>query len=181
MAELPSGTVTFLFTDMEGSSDLLDRLGEEYEKVLVAHREMLKQAFEASGGTVVDTQGDSFFVAFARATEAVAGAVSAQRALVTYGWPPGGQPRVRMGIHTGEASSVDQGSGSQRRANLRRWARRPDSPLPNDTRHRRGSSPFGSSSPRSRRARPQGFRSGGVCFPAHDRGTELDISAAQIC
>lgn len=109
MAELPSGTVTFLFTDIERSTDLLTRLREEYEKVLSDYRATLKRAFENSGGTVIDTQGDSFFVAFPRAMDAVAGAVNGQRALITHEWPPGGQPRVRMGIHTGEPSLVESG------------------------------------------------------------------------
>ena len=94
---LPSGTVTFLFTDVERSTDLLARLGAaSYAEILAAHRAALEGAFDAHGGVIVDTQGDSFFVAFARAAEAVACAREAQSALES------GPIRVRMGLHTGE-------------------------------------------------------------------------------
>jgi class 3 adenylate cyclase len=72
MAELPTGTVTFLFTDIEGSTRLLHELGDEYADVLAEHRRLLRDAFVAHGGVEVDTQGAAFFVAFARATDAVA-------------------------------------------------------------------------------------------------------------
>jgi class 3 adenylate cyclase len=109
MAELPGGTVTFLFTDIEGSTNLLRHLGEGYERVLSDHRNVLRQAFESSGGTVVDAQGDAFFVVFPRAADAIAAAVDGLRALEANEWPPGGKPRVRMGIHTGEPSLVEDG------------------------------------------------------------------------
>ena len=103
MAELPSGTVTFLFTDIEGSTRLLHALGQhEYDVLLTTHREILEAAFTAHGGRVVDTQGDSFFVAFRTANDAVASAVNAQRDLVAHDWPEGAQVKVRMGLHTGE-------------------------------------------------------------------------------
>ncbi|HEU5064437.1 MAG TPA: adenylate/guanylate cyclase domain-containing protein, partial [Gaiellaceae bacterium] len=82
MAELPTGTVTFLFTDIEGSTRLLHELGDGYANVLAEHRRILRNAFAEHGGVEVDTQGDAFFVAFARATDAVAAAADAQRALV---------------------------------------------------------------------------------------------------
>jgi predicted ATPase/class 3 adenylate cyclase len=94
--ELPSGTVTFLFTDIEGSTRLLQELGEQYADVLAEHRRALREAFERNGGVEVDTQGDAFFVAFARASDAVAGAQAGQDALRA------GPIRVRMGLHTGE-------------------------------------------------------------------------------
>ena len=88
--ELPSGTVTFLFTDIEGSTALLKTLGgERYHEVLVDHQRLLRAAFGEAGGREVDTQGDAFFVAFQKARDAVAGAVSAQRALVAHDWPDG--------------------------------------------------------------------------------------------
>jgi YVTN family beta-propeller protein len=102
MAELPSGTVTFLFTDIEGSTLLLRKLGGQYDDVLAVHQRILRSAFEAHGGREVDTQGDSFFVAFRRAKDAVAAAVDGQRDLAAYAWPEGGEVRVRMGLHTGE-------------------------------------------------------------------------------
>src|SRR2546429_6527778 len=97
MRDLPTGTVTFLFTDIEGSTRLLSELGDAYADALAEHRQALRDAFSAHGGVEVDTQGDAFFIAFARARDAVAAAAGGQRALVS------GPIRVRMGIHTGEA------------------------------------------------------------------------------
>jgi peptide/nickel transport system substrate-binding protein len=99
---LPSGTVTFLFTDIEGSTRLLRALGERYEHVLAEHQRLLRAAFAAHHGHEVDTQGDSFFVAFRRAKDAVAAAIDAQRTLAANHWPDGHAVKVRMGIHTGE-------------------------------------------------------------------------------
>jgi DNA-binding NarL/FixJ family response regulator/class 3 adenylate cyclase len=104
MAELPSGTVTFLFSDIEGSTALLRQLRDRYRDVLERHQELLRTAFAGAGGIEVDTQGDSFFVVFRKARDAVLGALAGQRALQAYGWPDGVEVRVRMGIHTGEAS-----------------------------------------------------------------------------
>jgi predicted ATPase/class 3 adenylate cyclase len=103
MAELPTGTVTFLFTDIEGSTKLLKELSDDYSTVLAEHRRILRDAFVAHDGVEVDTQGDAFFVAFARATDAVAAAAGAQRGLA------GGPIRVRIGIHTGEPLRTDEG------------------------------------------------------------------------
>ena len=102
MPELPSGTVTFLFTDIEGSTALLKQLGSAYSEVLAEHQRILREAFAAHGGHEVDTQGDSFFVAFRRAKDAVAAAVDAQRDLAAHEWPEGAHVLVRMGLHTGE-------------------------------------------------------------------------------
>ena len=103
MSELPTGTVTFLFTDIEGSTRLLHDLGgARYGEVLAEHERILREAFAAHHGRVVDTQGDSFFVAFRRAKDAVAAAVDAQRDLAAGSWPEGTEVRVRMGLHTGE-------------------------------------------------------------------------------
>lgn len=98
---LPGGTVTFLFTDIEGSTRLLQRLGEGYADVLGQHYALLRAAFTAHNGHEVDTQGDAFFVAFARASDALAAAAEAQRALASANWPEDGAVRVRMGLHTG--------------------------------------------------------------------------------
>jgi predicted ATPase/class 3 adenylate cyclase len=103
MSELPTGTVTFLFTDIEGSTRLLDELGDAYADALAEHRRILREAFGAHGGVEVDTQGDSFLVAFARARDAAAAAADAQQALES------GAVRVRMGIHTGEPLRTDEG------------------------------------------------------------------------
>src|SRR5215218_4866021 len=103
MAELPSGTVTFLFSDVEGSTRLLARLRGGYAEVLGQHQRLLRVAFDEHDGCEVHTEGDAFFVAFARASDAIAAAVSAQRSLASKRWPEGVEVRVRMGVHTGEA------------------------------------------------------------------------------
>jgi class 3 adenylate cyclase/tetratricopeptide (TPR) repeat protein len=102
VTELPSGTITFLFTDIEGSTRLLKQLSDRYADVLADHHRLLREAFAQHGGQVVDTQGDAFFVAFPRARDAVEAAVAAQRALATQRWPDAVELRVRIGIHTGE-------------------------------------------------------------------------------
>jgi predicted ATPase/class 3 adenylate cyclase len=121
MDQLPDGTVTFLFTDIEGSTRLLQRIGERYADVLGEHHRLLRAAFRAHGGREVDTQGDSFFVAFARARDAVAAAADGQRALAAHRWPDGVAVRVRMGLHTGEPISGPEayvGVGVQRAARI---------------------------------------------------------------
>jgi len=102
MPELPKGTVTFLFTDIEGSTRLLKQLGDRYGEVLADHERLLRAAFKQAGGQEIDTQGDAFFVVFTRGRDAVAAAVAAQRALAEHPWPEGTAVSVRMGIHTGE-------------------------------------------------------------------------------
>jgi len=109
MHHLPMRTVTLLFTDMEGSTRLLQQLGERYTDLLEEYRQLLRAAFQRWNGNVVDTQGDAFFVAFARATDAVAAAVAAQRALASHFWPEGVVVRVRMGLHTGEPTLSSEG------------------------------------------------------------------------
>ncbi len=108
MPELPSGTVTFLFTDIEGSTALVKQLGGRYSDVLTEHQRILREAFAAHGGHEVDTQGDSFFVAFRRAKDAVAAAADAQRDLDAHDWPEGAVVKVRMGLHTGEPKVGEQ-------------------------------------------------------------------------
>ena len=103
---LPTHTVTFLMTDIEGSTRLLQHLGEGYAAVLGDHSRLLREAFAAFNGHVVDTQGDAFCVAFARASDAVNAAIAAQLALAQHSWPDGGTVRVRMGAHTGEPTLV---------------------------------------------------------------------------
>ncbi len=103
---LPEGVVTFLFTDIEGSTQLLNRLGDRYAHVLMRHRELVDQAITAHEGVVVRTEGDAFFAAFQKASTAVAAAMAAQRALAEEPWPPNSPLRVRMGLHSGEADLV---------------------------------------------------------------------------
>ena len=106
---LPAGTVTFLFTDIEGSTALITRLGSAYEELLEVHRGILRAAFEAAGGVEVQTEGDAFFVVFASAGAAAAACIAAQRGLWTYPWPADSPVRVRMGLHTGEATPTMDG------------------------------------------------------------------------
>ncbi len=106
MSELPTGTVTILFTDIEGSTRLLQQLGEGYASVLSECRDLLRKASRGQHGHEVDTQGDAFFIAFARASDAISAVVAAQRALATHPWPPSVVVCVRMGLHTGEPSLV---------------------------------------------------------------------------
>jgi predicted ATPase/class 3 adenylate cyclase/Tfp pilus assembly protein PilF len=102
MASLPTGTITFLFSDIEGSTRLLQRLGDRYAGVLAEHRALLRSAFQRWDGHEIDTAGDGFFIAFNRATQAVAAAVAAQRAIAAHAWPDDVSVRVRIGLHTGE-------------------------------------------------------------------------------
>ena len=98
-----SATATFLFTDIEGSTQLLKTHRDAYARILADHHRILRESFTAHGGTEIDNQGDSFFVAFRRAKDAVLAAASCQRALAKHPWPDGATVLVRMGIHTGEA------------------------------------------------------------------------------
>ena len=100
--ELPTGTVTFLFTDIEGSTQLLRELRDEYGTALADHQRIIRETLSTHSGWEIDTQGDAFFLAFRRAKDAVGAAVEAQRALAEHEWPQQKQLRVRMGIHTGE-------------------------------------------------------------------------------
>jgi predicted ATPase/class 3 adenylate cyclase len=106
MSELPSGTVTLLFTDIEGSTRLLQHLGGRYSNVLAEHRRLLRAAFAEHRGCEVSAEGDGFFVAFPQASDAVAAAVDGQRALAAHSWGEGVGLRVRMGMHSGEPTVV---------------------------------------------------------------------------
>ena len=103
MADLPSGAVTFLFTDIEGSTRLVKQLRERYSDVLHEHQRLLREAFEAHGGHEIDTQGDSFFIAFSSARDGLLAAVEGQLALSAHPWPDDVRIKVRMGLHTGQA------------------------------------------------------------------------------
>lgn len=98
-----------LFSDIEGSTALLGRLGERYAEALSAQRVLLREAFDACGGRELGTEGDSFFVVFESASDAVRCCVAAQRALASYAWPEGASVRVRMGLHSGEPARYEDG------------------------------------------------------------------------
>jgi DNA-binding NarL/FixJ family response regulator/class 3 adenylate cyclase len=104
MSTPTSGTFTFLLSDIEGSTQLARRLGDDWVAVLADHHRLLRSAFEESGGEGIGTQGDAFFVAFRRPRDAALAALAAQRSLAAHAWPEGAAVRVRMGIHTGEGS-----------------------------------------------------------------------------
>src|SRR5215472_10376776 len=103
MSGLPSGAVTFLFSDIEGSTRLVKALRERYPQVLAGHRRLVRAAIAGQAGHEVDTQGDAFFAAFADAKQAVLCALEIQRALAAHEWPADAPVRVRIGIHTGHA------------------------------------------------------------------------------
>ncbi len=107
--DLPEGTVTFLFTDIEGSTKLLKQLGDEYVTLLSEQRDILRDTFSRWSGREVDTQGDAFFYSFPRAIQAVSAAVDAQEALTSHAWPDGVEVRVRIGLHTGEPLTWEEG------------------------------------------------------------------------
>jgi predicted ATPase/class 3 adenylate cyclase/DNA-binding CsgD family transcriptional regulator len=104
---LPSGSVTFVFTDIEGSTRLVKVLRDRYAQVLAEHRRVIRAAIAAHEGYEVDTQGDAFFAAFGGAKQAMLCALEVQRALAAHDWPDGGQVRVRIGVHTGQAVPVE--------------------------------------------------------------------------
>src|SRR5438067_7247561 len=104
MAELPTGTVTFLFTDIEGSTRLLQEIGDRYAGVRDEHAAIVRRAIARGGGVEVSTAGDSFFAVFRDPVGAVKAAVAAQRDLATHDWAHGAPVRVRMGLHTGEGA-----------------------------------------------------------------------------
>src|SRR5918999_5600235 len=109
MTELPTGTVTFVFTDIEGSTRLLHTLGNRYRDALEDHRALLRHAFTSHGGSEVDTQGDAFFFAFPTPQAALQAAVGAQKDLADHPWPHGAELRVRIGIHTGTPEVTSEG------------------------------------------------------------------------
>lgn len=109
MNDLPAGTVTFLFSDIEGSTRLLKQLGDRWAAALGDHNRIMRDAFSATGGHEVDRQGDSFFAVFPRARNAVAAAVKGQRDLAAHDWPDGKGLRVRMALHTCEPVVGEEG------------------------------------------------------------------------
>jgi class 3 adenylate cyclase len=106
---LPVGTVTLLFSDIEGSTRLLHRLADDYAAVDTEHRRIMRESCTGAGGHEIDRQGDAFFFSFTRARDACTAAVTAQRALAKNDWPDGVELKVRMGLHTGEPSVDEEG------------------------------------------------------------------------
>jgi class 3 adenylate cyclase len=121
MVELPSGTVTLLFTDIEGSTRLLKRLRKDYGELLAEHHRLMRATLDKHAGREMDTQGEAFFAVFSRAKDAVAAAIAAQRAHASHDWPNDVDVRVRMGVHTAEPDVVGDryfGLGLHRAARL---------------------------------------------------------------
>jgi class 3 adenylate cyclase len=107
---LPTGTVTFVFSDMAGSTALLKQLGDtEYGHLLAVHRRLVREIFAAHEGQEIDTQGDAFFYSFVRARQAVSAAIEVTRAHAKGTWPGGVEVRIRLGLHTGEPAVGDEG------------------------------------------------------------------------
>ena len=177
MTEATSGTFTFLLSDIEGSTVLARRLGDRWVEVLADHHRLLRTAFEQAGGQGIGTQGDAFFVAFRRPKDAIYAALAGQRSLAEHPWHEGVDLRVRMGIHTGEASisrrRVPRSGHPQGVTDLcgrRRW-RHPD--VAGDVRvaRRRGARRFDVHVAGSGRADPQGLRAPGAPVPARRLGS----------
>src|SRR5688500_18994718 len=103
MAGVPTGTVTFYFSDIEGSTRLLEELGPDYAEVLERHRRILREAFSRCAAVELGTEGDSVFAVFPGAADAVHAAVTIQRSLAAEDWPQGVLVAIRIGLHTGEA------------------------------------------------------------------------------
>ena len=110
---LPSGTVSLLFTDIDGSTRLLEQLGDAYATLLTDHHRLVSEAIAAHGGSHVDAAGDGLFVSFPTARAALLACIDAQRAIANHQWPKDADVRVRMGLHTGEPlNAVAATSGS---------------------------------------------------------------------
>ena len=167
-APVPTGTVTFLFTDIEGSTRLVQELDEGYGQLLEQHHALLRAAFEKHGGQEVDSQGDAFFFAFRRARDGVRAAVEAQKALAAADWPRGVSVRIRVGIHTGEPGFAESGYHGLDVVRAARISgcrpRRPDPHLLGDARPRRHRGRR-RRLPRPGRAPPQGHRAGAAHLP----------------
>lgn len=121
MVDVPNGTVTLLFTDIEGSTRLLKQLRKDYGELLAEHHRLVRAALEQHAGREMDTQGEAFFAVFPRAKDAVAAAIATQRAHVAHEWPDNVEVRVRMGLHTAEPEVVGDryfGLGVHRAARL---------------------------------------------------------------
>jgi predicted ATPase/class 3 adenylate cyclase len=109
MTSAPSATVTLLFTDIEGSTRLLQLLGERYAELLAEHRRILRDAFATYGGVEEGSEGDGLYFRFSSARDALAGTIAGQRAIADHAWPDGVTVRVRMGLHTGEPAAAEAG------------------------------------------------------------------------
>lgn len=111
MVQIPTGTVTFLFTDIEGSTQLLHRFGDRYSDILAEHQRIIRKGLAGHAGFEVNTDGDAFFIAFASAAEGIAAAVTIQKELAEHAWPENTQMLVRMALHTGEPTCTGDDYG----------------------------------------------------------------------
>ena len=183
-AALPTGTVTFLFTDIEGSTKLVERLGTAaWTTLLEAHQSIIRAALAAATGVEVKTEGDSFFAVFTSAETAVAAAAAMQRALYAHGWPADAAVRVRMGLHTGEgviAPDADYvGLDVHRAARVASAAHGGQVVLSDTTRALvAGALPDGATPARPWRAPPEGPLTAGAHQPARDQRRARRVPAA---
>ena len=180
MRDLPIGTVTFLFTDIEGSTGLLQDLGrDEFVRQLDRHAEILRTAVAEQGGVEIGTEGDSFFVAFPTASGALRAAVAAQRALAAHPWSDGNPIRVRMGLHTGEGVPGGDnyvGIDVNRAARIAAAGHGGQIVISEATRVLvAGDVPDSVTLPRSRAARPERPRASGATARSRDRWPERRI------
>src|SRR5919106_4027 len=178
MADLPTGTVTFLFTDIEGSTKLLQRLGQDYRAVRDRHAAIIRSAMEAEGGRELSTAGDSFFAVFRSAGGAVRAAVVAQRELHDHRWPPGAALRVRMGIHTGEGTLGGEdyvGIDVNRAARVMDAGHGSGDPFGSHPRPRRTGASSRDHRPRPRRSPPEGPGAPGRAVRPGDRWPPLGL------
>ena len=176
MVDLPRGTVSLLFTDIEGSTELQHRLHERYREVVTEHRRLLEEAIESNGGLVVDRQTESFFAVFPRMRDAVGAASAAQRAIAVQEWPEGAQVKVRMGIHAGEPElrgrPLRRPCGGSCGANRRHRARRSSNPVERRPRLALRRAP---PCPPPRLVPTEGFRVAGAPVPARDRRSRRSL------
>jgi hypothetical protein len=186
MAEPPSGTVTFLFTDIEGSTKLWERDATAMRSALVRHDEILRSAIEESGGHLFKTVGDAFCAAFSSAPEALGAALSAQRALHAEEWDEACVIRARMALHTGTVDERGDYFGPALRTRAQpgrqapvRGARWPDPALACNPGAGEGRAAGGREAGRPRRETPQGSLPSRASVPDHRRGPSFGVPALE--
>ena len=184
MADLPTGTVTLLFTDIEGSTRLWEAHAAAMRAALARHDALLRQCIDDHDGHVFKTGGDAFCAAFHTASDAMAAALEAQRALHREPWPEGAKLRVRMALHSGAVEAARRRlfrrAAQPRRAAARGRSRRPDASFRGDARSLPRPPAAARERQGARRARPQGPRAAGIGVPGLPSGPAAELSAAPL-